>query len=47
MLYEVITTELEKGDEENVLYEKIDFSNNIIPQILRVLYKHKLQSVIT
>jgi len=42
----IVITELEKGDEENVLYEKINFSNNIIPQILRVLYKHKLQSVI-
>lgn len=31
---------------ENTIFEKIDFNENVIPQILSVLYQHQIQSII-
>lgn len=44
----ITTTDNIKSQEPkfNVIYEVIDFSNNIVSQICKVLYKHQLQSVI-
>ncbi|MCH4824182.1 bifunctional diaminohydroxyphosphoribosylaminopyrimidine deaminase/5-amino-6-(5-phosphoribosylamino)uracil reductase RibD [Gramella lutea] len=36
----------ERPGENNLIYESIEFSNNISEQICRILYKHELQSVI-
>ncbi len=33
-------------NKENLIFEKIDFNKNPIPQILEVLYQHNLQSLI-
>jgi diaminohydroxyphosphoribosylaminopyrimidine deaminase/5-amino-6-(5-phosphoribosylamino)uracil reductase len=32
--------------EENLNFERIDFEQNLAPQILEVLYRHQIQSVI-
>jgi diaminohydroxyphosphoribosylaminopyrimidine deaminase/5-amino-6-(5-phosphoribosylamino)uracil reductase len=40
----IILTEQEKENQENLVYETIDFSKNIAKQICEVLYKHELQS---
>ena len=36
----------DKANEENLIFEVIDFKQNIIPQILTKLYQHQIQSVI-
>ncbi|MGY5356199.1 bifunctional diaminohydroxyphosphoribosylaminopyrimidine deaminase/5-amino-6-(5-phosphoribosylamino)uracil reductase RibD [Wenyingzhuangia sp. IMCC45467] len=41
----IIFTEKEV-DSDKVQYEKIDFSKNMLPQIMEVLYKEKIQSVL-
>jgi diaminohydroxyphosphoribosylaminopyrimidine deaminase/5-amino-6-(5-phosphoribosylamino)uracil reductase len=33
-------------EKENLIFEVIDFKENIIPQILAVLYQHQIQSII-
>ena len=33
-------------NSENTIFERIDFDKNIAPQIIEVLYKHKIQSLI-
>jgi len=33
-------------NEENIFFETIDFEQNIVPQILKTLYQHRIQSVI-
>jgi diaminohydroxyphosphoribosylaminopyrimidine deaminase/5-amino-6-(5-phosphoribosylamino)uracil reductase len=42
----IVITEKEKENSENLLFEKIDFSQNLPKQICKVLYKNKIQSVI-
>jgi diaminohydroxyphosphoribosylaminopyrimidine deaminase/5-amino-6-(5-phosphoribosylamino)uracil reductase len=41
-----ITSKEQESHEENLVFEKIDFQSNVIQQILDVLYKHQIQSVI-
>jgi diaminohydroxyphosphoribosylaminopyrimidine deaminase/5-amino-6-(5-phosphoribosylamino)uracil reductase len=41
-----ITEQEQKSLDENLIFEKIDFHNNVPNQILEVLSKHKIQSVI-
>ena len=40
------TTEKEKAGEENLEYITIDFSTDILPQILTILYERKIQSLL-
>lgn len=42
----IIFTEIENESKENLIFEKIDFSENIALQICDVLQNHKIQSVI-
>jgi diaminohydroxyphosphoribosylaminopyrimidine deaminase/5-amino-6-(5-phosphoribosylamino)uracil reductase len=42
----VISGKTFSTDKENVIFEVIDFGQNVIPQIMDVLYKHKILSVI-
>lgn len=42
----IVITEQEKHSQENLVFETIDFSKNIVLQICDVLYKYELQSVI-
>jgi len=42
----VISEKTFSTDKENVIFEVIDFSQNVISQIMDVLYKHKILSVI-
>jgi len=42
----IICTEKFSGDKENLIFEVIDFTKNIAVQVLDVLYKHQIQSVI-
>lgn len=42
----IIITEKEKQNEENLIFERIDFSESIAQQISDILQKHKIQSVI-
>lgn len=42
----IVLTEQEKVSSENLIFEKIDFSQNLAQQICEVLYRHNLQSVI-
>lgn len=42
----IIITEKEKENSENLLFEKIDFLQNLPEQICKVLYRNKIQSVI-
>lgn len=41
-----ITSKEKESEDENLVFEKIDFQSNCIQQILDVLYKHQIQSVI-
>lgn len=41
-----ITSKEKESHDENLVFEKIDFQSNVIQQILDVLYKHQIQSVI-
>ena len=41
----IIITEKEVHLNDGIIYETIDFSNNVAEQLCSVLYKHKLQSV--
>ncbi|WP_294963016.1 bifunctional diaminohydroxyphosphoribosylaminopyrimidine deaminase/5-amino-6-(5-phosphoribosylamino)uracil reductase RibD [uncultured Flavobacterium sp.] len=42
----VFSGEIEKPSKESTQFEAIDFSRNIVPQILDVLYQNQIQSVI-
>ena len=42
----IVTTEEEKENTNNVIFEKIDFSKDLPIQVAAVLYTHKIQSVI-
>ncbi|MEP6930457.1 MAG: bifunctional diaminohydroxyphosphoribosylaminopyrimidine deaminase/5-amino-6-(5-phosphoribosylamino)uracil reductase RibD [Flavobacterium sp.] len=42
----VITKSEIVSEKENLTFEAIDFNENIIPQILEVLYQHQIQSII-
>lgn len=42
----IIITETNKTNEDNIFYERINFSKNLAFQICSVLYKHNIQSVI-
>lgn len=42
----IISKEKKNADQENCIFESIDFKNNITLQIAEILYKHKIQSVI-
>ena len=42
----LVFTEKEKAAEENLEYITLDFSNDILPQILTVLYERKIQSLL-
>ena len=42
----IICSQKVSGEKENVIFEVIDFKKNIACQILEVLYKHQIQSVI-
>jgi len=42
----IIITENEKTHEGNLLYEKIDFSENIASQICDIIYRYQIQSLI-
>src|SRR5690606_32367040 len=41
-----ITSKEKETQDENLVFEKIDFHSNIIQQVLTILYKHQIQSVI-
>jgi len=41
----IILTAREVSSKENVIFEQVDFSKNVIEQICMVLYKHNIQSV--
>lgn len=42
----IIITETEETPNNDVIYERIDFSSNVATQICQVLHKHAIQSVI-
>lgn len=42
----IVLSEKEKENTPTVVFEKIDFSSAIVPQILEVLYRYKIQSVL-
>ncbi|KAF2079228.1 bifunctional diaminohydroxyphosphoribosylaminopyrimidine deaminase/5-amino-6-(5-phosphoribosylamino)uracil reductase RibD [Flavobacterium sharifuzzamanii] len=42
----IFSSETKKSSKENTHFEAIDFSKNIVPQILDVLYQNQIQSVI-
>ncbi len=42
----IVCTEQEKASTENLIFETIDFSENIAQQVCEILYTHNLQSVI-
>ena len=42
----ILSSKVTKINEENTIFETIDFKKNSAEQILNVLYKHKIQSVI-
>jgi diaminohydroxyphosphoribosylaminopyrimidine deaminase/5-amino-6-(5-phosphoribosylamino)uracil reductase len=42
----IIFSKIEKPSKENTHFEVIDFDQNIIPQIINVLYQHQIQSII-
>jgi diaminohydroxyphosphoribosylaminopyrimidine deaminase/5-amino-6-(5-phosphoribosylamino)uracil reductase len=42
----IFLSSLTKNNEENTTFETIDFKQNLTEQILNVLYKHQIQSVI-
>ncbi len=42
----IVITEKLQENQKNILFETIDFTKNIAPQICEVLYKHQIQSVI-
>lgn len=41
-----ITSKEQESQDENLVFDKIDFQSNVIQQVLDVLYKHQIQSVI-
>lgn len=41
----IVFTEKEKEDAPNLIYQKLDFSTDILPQIMSVLYEKKIQSL--
>lgn len=41
-----VFTALEKESITNIIYYKLDFNQNILPQILQILYENKLQSLL-
>jgi diaminohydroxyphosphoribosylaminopyrimidine deaminase/5-amino-6-(5-phosphoribosylamino)uracil reductase len=42
----IILTEKNKESGKNLIFEQIDFSENVAAQICQVLHKHKIQSII-
>jgi diaminohydroxyphosphoribosylaminopyrimidine deaminase/5-amino-6-(5-phosphoribosylamino)uracil reductase len=42
----IVYTEIDCPNEENLIYEQIDFSKDIAQQVCETLYKHNIQSVI-
>lgn len=42
----IVCTKQTVKNKHNLIFEQIDFQKEIIPQIMQVLYKHNLQSVI-
>ena len=42
----IIITELKKENKTNLIYELIDFSENIAAQISELIYRYKIQSLI-
>ena len=42
----IVFSELDENNSDHVKYYKIDFSSDIIPQILEILYQHDIQSLI-
>lgn len=42
----IIITELKKVNKTNLIYELIDFSENIAAQIIKLIYRYKIQSLI-
>ena len=42
----ILTQSIISINLENTIFERIDFEKNIAPQILEILYKHKIQSLI-
>ncbi|CAL2103140.1 Diaminohydroxyphosphoribosylaminopyrimidine deaminase / 5-amino-6-(5-phosphoribosylamino)uracil reductase [Tenacibaculum sp. 190130A14a] len=42
----IVLTEKSKEDSEGICYEQIDFEKEIVQQIIEMLQKHKIQSVI-
>jgi diaminohydroxyphosphoribosylaminopyrimidine deaminase/5-amino-6-(5-phosphoribosylamino)uracil reductase len=42
----VFTKSINTANKENTIFERIDFEQDITPQILEVLYQHQIQSVI-
>lgn len=42
----IVFTQKEKENQDHISYCKVDFSSNIVPQILKELYKRDIQSLI-
>ncbi len=42
----IVITEKNQGNQNNIIFEPIDFSKNMATQICDILYKHEIQSVI-
>ena len=42
----VISEKFLKSQKENVIFEIIDFTSNVLPQVMKVLHLHQIQSVI-
>lgn len=42
----IICPEKFSADKENLIFEVIDFTKNVVPQVTAVLYRHNIQSVI-
>ena len=42
----ILSQSITSINEENTIFERIDFDKNITPQIAEILYKHKIQSII-
>ncbi len=42
----IFITEMESPNDDQVIFENVDFSEKLLEQICEVLYKHQLQSVI-
>ena len=42
----LVFTEKEKADTQNLTYVTLDFGQNILPQIMQVLYERKIQTLL-